>query len=379
MFAAAAAFALVFSPVLPAAESRRAAEAFAEPAPDPFCFDDADLINVSASAAVLMEAESGRVIFSKDPHKMLPMASTTKIMTCLLACELLDPERPVTVTKETVDIEGSSVYLTEGEVLTVKELLYCAMLRSGNDAARTLAKECGGSVENFVAMMNLRAKAMGLTRTHFANPEGLPAPGHYTTAYDLARLTAAALKNSVFAEVCATQSVTVCGGKRTLVNRNRLMPVYSGMIGVKTGYTPEAGHCLVTAAERGGVRLVAVTLCDNDRWSDHRRLLDTGFSELEERLLFEPGALCAVIPVAGTDGKTLRFSNAEDVRASLPPNVAVTYTLQKPAFVYAPVSEGDTLCRALIYADGHLIAYVPLRAETGAHAERQNLFERLTN
>ncbi|MBQ6182844.1 MAG: D-alanyl-D-alanine carboxypeptidase [Clostridia bacterium] len=377
-FAALISAAVMFAPVLSSYPISPASQSYAGREPDPFCFDDADLVSVSAQAAVLMEAESGRVLFSKNPHLRLPMASTTKIMTCLLACELSDRDELITVTAETTGIEGSSVYLTAGETLTVKELLYCAMLRSGNDAARTLAKACGGSVSNFVSLMNLRARSLGMYDTCFANPDGLPEAGHYTTAYDLALLTAAALKNDLFAEVCSAVRVTVCGGKRTLINRNKLLPLYSGMTGVKTGYTPEAGHCLVTSAARGNVKLVAVTLNDGDMWFDHRIMLDCGFKTLRDTLLFRPGELRAEADVAGTDGNTVFFSNPETVRASLPQGAEITYRIEKPQFVYAPVKRGDTRCRALIYAGGDLIAIVPLCAESDAEYEKHNLFERLT-
>lgn len=378
-FAALIAAAVLFAPVLTSYSISPATQAYAGQTFDPFCFDGADPVSVSAKAAVLMDAESGRVLFSKNPHLMLPMASTTKIMTCLLVCELLDRDEKITVTADTTDIEGSSVYLTAGETLTVKELLYCAMLRSGNDAARTLAKACGGSVSNFVCLMNLRARSLGMYDTRFANPDGLPEAGHYTTAYDLALLTCAALENELFAEVCSAVRVTVCGGKRTLINRNKLLPLYSGMTGVKTGYTPEAGHCLVTSATRNGVKLVAVTLDDGDMWFDHRMMLDRGFEYLRDTLLFDPGELRAETDVAGADGKTVVFSNPVPVRAALPQGVRITYRIEKPQFVYAPVKRGDALCRALIYADGDLIMTVPLCAERSAEYQKHNLFERLTD
>ena len=382
--AAAFAFILVcfalFAPVIPQDARTRAnvsGEAGAFPEYDPFCFDDTDALCVSASAAVLMEAESGRVIYSKSPHKRLPMASTTKIMTSLLACEILPPDRVVTVTKDTTDIEGSSVYLTEGETLTVRELVYCAMLRSGNDAAQTLAKACGGSVENFVSLMNLRARALGLENTRFANPSGLPAEGHYTTAYDLAAIACAALKNEEFAKIAGTLRITVCGGKRTLINRNKLISLYDGMTGVKTGYTPEAGHCLVTSATRNGVTLVAVTLNDSDQWTNHRKMLDYGFETLERICVSGAGTLKAELDAVGGDREKAAAQNAEDVYFVLPKGAEITFIHEKPRMIYAPVERGDILCRVRVYADGCYVGDIPLRAEYGIGYPKTNLFERL--
>ena len=376
VFAAITLAAILFSPVLPCGTERGAEYVFSEERTDPFCFDSPGKVSVSASAALLMEAESGRVLFSKSPRVKLPMASTTKIMTCLLACELLLPETVVTVTEDTTDIEGSSVYLTAGEKLTVEELLYCAMLRSGNDAAHTLAKACGGSVENFVLLMDLRAKSLGMNDTHFANPSGLPAEDHYTTAYDLALLTRAALGNGEFSKVASTMHITV-GGNRYLVNRNSLMASYKGMTGVKTGYTPQAGKCLVTSAERDGVKLIAVTLNDGDQWNDHRKMLNYGFAEFENTIIAVSGGITAEPAVTGGESQKVKASNREDITCILPRGAETVIKTERPALVYAPVKRGDRLCRARIYADGKYLGYVDLYAESDIGNAKTNLFERL--
>ena len=376
-FAALTAAAIMFAPVLPRGAEAETGTVFNEERTDPFCFDMQGALNVSASAAVLMEAESGRVLFSRLPRVRLPMASTTKIMTCLLACELLSPETAVTVTEDTTDIEGSSVYLAAGEQLTAEELLYCAMLRSGNDAAHTLAKACGGTVENFVSLMNLRARSLGMNDTRFANPSGLPAEGHYTTAYDLALLARAALGNEEFAKVASTMHITVCGGKRYLVNRNSLMASYKGMTGVKTGYTPQAGKCLVTSAERDGIELIAVTLNDGDQWNDHKKMLDYGFSRLENTIVAVSGGITAELSVAGGDSEKVKVSNREDITFALPRGAQIVIKTERPVLVYAPVKRGDALCRARIYADGYYSGYVDLCAEENIDTAKTNLFERL--
>ena len=237
-------------------------------------------VATAAAADIVME-QSGYVLSAGNAHTRMGMASTTKIMTALLAIERLDPETVVTVPKEAVGIEGSSIYLTEGEQITVSDLLYGLMLESGNDAATALAIAAGGTVEDFVRLMNERAAELGLEDTHFSNPHGLSADDHYTTAYDLARLTCAALENETFASIVSCKTKTISDGRRYLSNHNRLLRSYEGCIGVKTGYTLATGRTLVTAAERDGLTLVAVTLNDRSDWADHTRLLDYGFAHYE--------------------------------------------------------------------------------------------------
>lgn len=236
-------------------------------------------IQNSARAALLLDATEGRVLFSQNQDQRLPMASTTKIMTAIIAIENMPVDYVVTVPKEAVNIEGSSIYLYENEQITCLDLLYGLMLESGNDAAAAIAIAVGGTMDRFVMLMNEKAKELGLKNTHFANPHGLPDEDHYTSAMDLARLTDYALQNELFAEIVATKRYTACGGSRYYVNHNRLLFSYDGMIGVKTGYTMASGRCLVTAARRNGRTLIAVTLNDYYGSADHVRMLDVGFSE----------------------------------------------------------------------------------------------------
>lgn len=206
------------------------------------------------------------------------MASTTKIMTAIVAIENMPTDYIVTVPKEAVNIEGSSIYLYEGEKITCLDLLYGLMLESGNDAAAAIAIAVGGTMERFVMLMNEKARELGLKNTHFANPHGLSCEDHYTSAADLARITDYALGNQLFAEIVSTKRYTACEGSRYYVNHNRLLFSYDGMIGVKTGYTIASGRCLVTAARRNGRTLIAVTLNDYYCSADHARMLDTGFA-----------------------------------------------------------------------------------------------------
>ena len=233
---------------------------------------------VSAKSAALLDGTTGECLCEKNGDQRALIASTTKIMTGLLVCEAGDLDRTVTVPETAAGTEGSSMYLKSGETLTRRELLYGMMLHSGNDAALTLAISVSGSEAAFVRQMNRRACALNLTQTHFANPHGLDSGENYSTALDLVRLAQAALQNEQFRAVVSTKTITCAG--RALTNHNKLLWRYDGCIGVKTGYTRHAGRILVSAAERGGRMLIAVTISDPDDWRDHVSLLDYGFAVL---------------------------------------------------------------------------------------------------
>lgn len=234
--------------------------------------------SVSAEAACLIDAHSGAVLFEANSSARLPMASTTKIMTALVVLETLPLDTLVTVPPEAAGIEGSSIYLKAGEQLTVETLLYGLLLESGNDAAHTLAVACAGDIPRFAERMNQKAAELGLVGTHFENPHGLTADGHYTTAYELARITAEAMKNETFCDIVRTKKKLApsTDGELTRVfyNHNKMLRLYDGAVGVKTGYTKVAGRCLVTASETEGRRFIAVTLNDADDWTDHKSMLD---------------------------------------------------------------------------------------------------------
>lgn len=330
-------------------------------------------VATAAAADIVME-QSGYVLSAGNENVRLGMASTTKIMTALLAIELLEPEAVVTVPKEAVGIEGSSIYLIEGEQITVSDLLYGLMLESGNDAATALAIAAGGTVEHFVAMMNERAAELGLEDTHFSNPHGLSADDHYTTAYDLARLTCAALENETFAEIVSCKTKTISDGKRYLSNHNRLLRSYEGCIGVKTGYTIATGRTLVTAAERDGLTLVAVTLNDRSDWADHTKLLDYGFANYESVAL--EGVSDMPLPVVGGIAESVSVS-APDGNVVLPKGQTVTRRLVMPQFIYAPVEQGDVLGYAEYYCNGDRIAVEPLTAVSSVEVRRLSFWERL--
>ena len=273
----------------------------------------AQAVGTSASSAILMEAESGRVLYEQNAHEERLIASITKLMTALVALESgHDLEETVTVGEACTRAEGSSLYLRPGEEISLKGLLYGVMLRSGNDAALAVAEHCGGSVEEFVGRMNEKAAQLGMVNSHFANPNGLNAEGHYSSAYDMALLARACLENEALAEIAATKSATVDG--RVLTNHNKLLWQYEGCIGLKTGYTEKAGRTLVSAARRGGMTLIAVTLNDPDDWRDHTALLDYGFSTYAAVTLTEEGKAVARRPVSGSLVPFVEIQAAETVR-----------------------------------------------------------------
>ena len=271
---------------------------------------------VSAQGAVVIDADTGETLFEQNADSRLPMASTTKIMTALVALGEGDLDRVYTVKPEYAAVEGSSMYLKAGETLSLRDTLYGLMLASGNDAAVAIAGECGG-MNAFVGKMNAKAVELGLTDTHFDNPNGLPSDTHYTTAHELAKITAAALKDPVFRQIVSTKSCTVSG--HALSNHNRLLSMYDGAIGVKTGFTRAAGRCLVSAAERNGRTIIAVTLNDPNDWNDHREMLDAGFAQYSEVTLHTAGDTIANARVFGGDTASVPLTAKNTVTAYLLP------------------------------------------------------------
>lgn len=310
-----------------------------------------------AQSAILMDAESGRVLYELEADTRSRIASTTKIMTGLLACEALELDAEYTVPAEAVGIEGSSMYLSAGERVTGRELLYGLMLRSGNDAAVALAILCDGSVERFAARMNARAAQLGMENTHFRNPNGLDEDGHFSTARDLAILTRAALKDLDFRKTVSTKSV--CIGQRTLTNHNKLLWSYPGANGVKTGYTRAAGRVLVSSAERGGRLLIAVTICDPDDWNDHARLLDYGFSAFEQHTFLGTGETVGTVPVVGGKRESVNAVSGGKLSWPLRPEEQTELRLHLPRLTFAPVIPGPAGYAELL-VDGMAVRRVPL-------------------
>ena len=311
---------------------------------------------VSAEKAIVTDADTGRVLYEKNADSCSLIASTTKIMTALIVCEQSNVLDRVRIPKEAVGIEGSSLYLKEGEVLTIQELLYGLMLHSGNDAAVALAIYCGGTIEGFVQQMNDKARIIGLTQTHFQNPHGLDTPQHYSTARDLAVLAGYAMKNPLFRQTVSTKTASITN--RTLRNHNKLLWRVNGVDGVKTGYTKAAGRILVSSACRDGRRLVTVTINAPSDWLDHEKLYADGFSRYSQLLVVSKGEHLGYVDVSGGDEVRVSLIAAEDLRCTLADWEIPTVALQDFGVVYAPVSEGETAGVAYVLVDNVVIGKV---------------------
>ena len=237
-------------------------------------------MKLSAKAAALYDLQNESFVFSKNEHARLPMASTTKIMTAIVTIENSSLDKTVTVDDRAIGIEGSSIYLTKGETLSIEDLLYALMLRSANDAASALAYEISGSVEDFALLMNNKARSLGLSNTNFENPHGLDSKNHYTSAHDLAIICAYAMRLPEFVEICSTHKKEIVSSSQTriLLNHNKLLSMYEDCIGIKTGYTKKSGRSLASAAEKDGKTLICVTINAPDDWNDHKKLYNYGFS-----------------------------------------------------------------------------------------------------
>lgn len=342
-------------------------------------------ISTSAGSAVLLDAsgQTVRTLWEQNADKRRGPASTTKIMTALIAAERMPLSAKITVTKEAVGVEGSSVYLTEGEVFTLEELLCCTLLESANDAAVAVAIAVGGSIEDFAAMMNEKCAELGLVDTHFTNPHGLDDDEHYTTARELGIIAAAALENEALRKIFSTYKMTVAapdGGVRLLINHNRLLRSIEGCIGVKTGYTKSNGRCLVSAAERDGLRLIAVTLDDGNDWHDHTLMLEAGF-EAYERVELSEYANVILPEISVTNGEQSRVRTAltDTVYVTLPKSGArIDYKIESVASLPAPVSRGQDAGELIFTCDGKEIARIPLlTAYAAAKKKEKGFWEKL--
>lgn len=346
---------------------------------------------VSAQSAVVLTADTGTVLFEKDGHTPRPVASTTKIMTALLALEAAQERGDplVDITQEMVAVEGSSMGLQAGDSISLTGLAAGMLLASGNDAANAAALYLDGSLESFAARMNQRAAALGMEDTHFVTPSGLDGEdaqglGHLSTAYDMALLARAALEDQAFRQLCSSPSLAVEFAepvKRvTYTNHNKLLTQYQGCVGVKTGFTKEAGRCLVSAAERDGALLIAVTLNAPNDWQDHTALLDYGFSQVEPYQL-AGGDVRLTVPVVGSPVEvvSLRGSNGGEVTLPLGQGAQVERVVHAPKFLYAPVEAGEQVGEICWYLEGQLLGSAPLIAAGAAPLQEKapSLWERL--
>lgn len=337
-------------------------------------------VGTNASCAILMDAESGRVLYEQNIHQPRLIASITKLMTALVAVEQAkDLDEVVRVKGEWLGSEGSSIYLTAGEEITLRGLLYGLLLQSGNDAAMVVACHTAGSVEEFVVLMNRRAVELGMENSSFANPSGLNDDEHYSTAYDMALLARACLDNEAVADICATRSITI--GTRTFVNHNKLLYLYEGCVGMKTGFTEKAGRTLVSAAERNGQTLICVTLNDGDDWNDHKKLLDYGFKTYPRQVLCGPGEVLGSVLVEGSLIPTMAAVTVEEMGYPLTDGEGLTMDVDLVKSIRAPFEAGEPVGEAVWKKNGEIVARVPLVTQNGARLdvrESQTFWEKIT-
>ncbi|MBO7196757.1 MAG: D-alanyl-D-alanine carboxypeptidase [Clostridia bacterium] len=337
--------------------------------------------SVSGRAAVLYQPESDLVLYAKNADQRLPMASTTKIMTALIALETCKLDEVVDIDDSAIGTEGSSAYLRLGDQLTVEELLYALLLQSANDAAVAIACHIGGDVDGFSSIMKERAASLALSDTHFTNPHGLDHKKHYTTALDLARITAEAMRNEKFCEITSTYKKTFATEERsrTYVNHNKLLNQYDGCIGVKTGFTKKSGRCLVSAAERDGLRFITVTLNAPSDWADHTAMLNFGFATLEKVIISTENDHIYKLPVIDGEKDCITVTNKSGFdmiveRADRNINEQVRLV----RYAIAPIREGDRLGEIIYSIDEEVVTRIPLVAtESVNKKENVGLFKKI--
>lgn len=320
-------------------------------------------------AVCVIEAQTGEVVNERNSVARLPMASTTKIMTCITAIESCNLDEVVTVSDNASRQEGSSAYLGAGYQLTMFDLLCGLMLNSGNDAAVAVAEHVSGTVEEFAKLMNDKAKEIGVGNTNFTNPNGLPDDEHYTTAYDLAMITRYAMKNDAFREIVSKgyhkAEIVNEDIEREFVNHNKLLSSYEGCVGVKTGFTKAAGRCLVSAAERDGIMFIAVTLNDPNDWRDHRAMLDSAFSKYSMRDLITEGEK---IPYSDYD---LVYGNSLSVPVKNGGKIRTKVDLHIPKTLKLPVAAGEKIGYADIILKDTVIGRVDICSAVDLYEEEK--------
>ena len=319
--------------------------------------------SLSAKSAVLYEVHGGRWVYERNADVRLPMASTTKMMTALVALRLLSLDAVYTVPAEACGIEGSSLYLKAGDRISARDLMHALLLRSANDAASALAILASGSESAFAEEMNAEARRLGLQNTSFKNPHGLDTDGHYSSARDLALILAAAMEDERFVEISGCERYTVEFEDRAqvLYNHNKLLYLTDYVVCGKTGYTQKSGRCLVTAAERDGVRLIAVTMNASDDWNDHVKLFECGFDQLEGLTVISSADRFYADVAGGKIDKVL-CRPTEEFFAVTAKNAVITCDTLLPSVLFAPIYEGEIVGMLRIYEDGKEIGEICLAA-----------------
>lgn len=335
---------------------------------------DAGAVNfsVSAQSAVLINADTLEIVYEKNAHEKRGMASTTKIMTSILALEYGNENKSINVRDEDVKVEGTSIGLKAGDKVTLDVLVAGMLLESGNDAANVTATAVSGSKKAFADLMNKKAEEIGMKNTSFKNPSGLTEEGHFSTAYDMALLASYAVRNEKFRKLCSCKSMRVSYGEeeieRTFYNHNKLLSMVDGVFGIKTGFTKASGRCLVSAAEREGVTLIAVTLFAPDDWNDHKKLFEYGFDEVKIKTArFDEKTV--KIPVVGSEKRYINvyLSDEMEIPSSEETIKSVDFRVYCEPFVYAGVEKGELVgCVEAVNSQGAVISKSFLLAEESA-------------
>ncbi|KPU44868.1 D-alanyl-D-alanine carboxypeptidase DacB precursor [Oxobacter pfennigii] len=330
-----------------------------------YCTNTKSLSNLNTRYICLMDYESGRVLYEKNSRMIVPMASTTKILTAIVALENSKYDEVVTVSERASSIAGSTIGLKKDQKITMEELLYGLMLRSGNDCAIAIAEHMAGSVERFSFMMDSKAFDIGAFNTHFATPHGLDADGHFTTAYDMALITRCALKNPEFAKIVSTKDIVINGinGSKGYHNINKILWQLEGADGVKTGFTNKAGKCLVSSATRNGVKVINVALNSYDRWKDSTALLDYGLKNFKESILLSNKEFGQLVPVKSGNKKLVQIGFDEEINLPITSDEKEDIYIKKiiPYTLEAPLHEGQNVGSLIIYSKDKKIFSMPYK------------------
>lgn len=314
--------------------------------------------HVVSKGEIVLDVDSGRVLYESNSNKILPMASTTKIVTCITALENFDPNSIITIKKECCGVEGSSLYLKEGEKYTLLSLLYGLMLRSGNDAAESIADFCGGR-DNFVSLMNDFAKKCGAKNTNFTNPHGLHEENHYTTAKDLGLITSYCVKNELFLQICSTKQIQVeelsTKTKRVFINKNKILNMYEGGLGVKTGFTKKSGRCLVSAANRNGMKLVCVVLNSPEMFERSMELMDKCYNSYKMKTLVKKDNFTSKCSINGAENSSFSLKILSDIKVPIKDNENANFKVVLPQKTNFPIKNNEEIGKIDVFVEKKLL------------------------
>ena len=337
-------------------------------------------LSLSGESYILIDRDTGRVLMEENGHKKMGMASTTKIMTALIALEKGNLNDRIRIDDEAVGVEGSSIYLRKDEIITLRDLIYGLMLRSGNDAAVAIGIHIGGSTEEFVNLMNQKAKSLGALNTNFTNPNGLSDDNHYSTAYDMALITKEAFKYDEFVEISKSKSYTSDRIENNyFYNKNKTLWEYEGGNGVKTGYTMKTGRCLVSSASRNGLNLISVSLNARDWFNDNHKLLDYGFEKYKSALIFDKGQFMKKVKVEKASREYINLMAEKTLFYPLKEGEKDKIKIEIQSFedIELPINKGDVVGSVSVYLEGKLISRENLISKDTI--EKQGFISRMLN